>query len=212
MSLPDTAQDDLPAIQRSALDGTGGGPVRGLTVGGRVVLADAAVSASPAVTRPLITHELVHVAQQRRLGAAMPAPGTATAARLESDARTAESRAAWEELLLAPTSPAPPTPDASGSPAPGGAGRSAGDAFSVPAHLQRVFSAGFGAPVQAAEGDAPAPAPSPDAPEGGAGSLAAMSDRDIEELLRRLYPRLRNHLAAELLIARERVGTLVDYR
>ena len=77
----------------------------------------------------------------------------------------------------------------------------------------------FHAGIQAAEGDAPPPAPGPAAPAagGGAGATggapsAAMGDRELEELLHRLYPRLRHTLADEFLVARERAGVLTDLR
>jgi hypothetical protein len=39
-----------------------------------------------------------------------------------------------------------------------------------------------------------------------------MSDRDLDEMLQRLYPRLRRSLSSELLVARERAGMLADLR
>ncbi len=47
------------------------------------------------------------------------------------------------------------------------------------------------------------------AASGGAGPIA---ERDLEEMVRRLYPRLRRSLSSELLVARERAGTLADLR
>jgi hypothetical protein len=47
------------------------------------------------------------------------------------------------------------------------------------------------------------------AASGGAGPIA---ERDLEEMVRRLYPRLRRSLSSELLVARERSGTLADLR
>lgn len=43
-----------------------------------------------------------------------------------------------------------------------------------------------------------------------AATATAMSERDLEELLRKLYPKLRHHFARELLVARERAGSLAD--
>jgi hypothetical protein len=45
------------------------------------------------------------------------------------------------------------------------------------------------------------------APTGASGQL---DDRAVEDLLRRLYPRLRMQLSRELLVARERAGLLTD--
>jgi hypothetical protein len=44
----------------------------------------------------------------------------------------------------------------------------------------------------------------------GGGSAAPIADRDLDEMVRRLYPRLRRSLSSELLVARERAGTLAD--
>ncbi|MFN8518221.1 MAG: hypothetical protein U0667_02260 [Chloroflexota bacterium] len=49
----------------------------------------------------------------------------------------------------------------------------------------------------------------PASPAGGATTIA---DRDLDEMVRRLYPRLRRSLSSELLVARERAGTLADVR
>jgi hypothetical protein len=59
--------------------------------------------------------------------------------------------------------------------------------------------------VQLAEGDAPAAAPPP-----GGGGGTPQGDREIEELVRKIYPRLRHRLAGELLVSRERAGYLAD--
>ena len=50
----------------------------------------------------------------------------------------------------------------------------------------------------------------------GAGGVAAgaspigLGERDLEDLLRKLYPKLRTQLSRELLVARERAGLLTD--
>jgi hypothetical protein len=44
------------------------------------------------------------------------------------------------------------------------------------------------------------------------GGTATIADRDLDEMVRRLYPRLRRSLSSELLVARERAGTLADLR
>lgn len=45
-----------------------------------------------------------------------------------------------------------------------------------------------------------------------ASPLAGLADRDLDEMVRRLYPRLRRTLSSELLVARERAGVLADLR
>ncbi len=44
------------------------------------------------------------------------------------------------------------------------------------------------------------------------GSATSVADRDLDEMVRRLYPRLRRSLSTDLLVARERAGTLADLR
>ncbi|MET0771468.1 MAG: hypothetical protein ABWZ82_00160 [Candidatus Limnocylindrales bacterium] len=50
------------------------------------------------------------------------------------------------------------------------------------------------------------------APAGTSGGAGPMPERDLDEMVRRLYPRLRRSLSSELLVARERAGTLADLR
>jgi len=42
--------------------------------------------------------------------------------------------------------------------------------------------------------------------------VSAMGEREMEELLRKLYPKLRSLFTRELLVARERAGSLADAR
>lgn len=41
---------------------------------------------------------------------------------------------------------------------------------------------------------------------------ASLGERELDEMVRRLYPRLRRSLSTELLVARERAGMLADLR
>ncbi|MBX3030702.1 MAG: hypothetical protein KF809_11115 [Chloroflexi bacterium] len=50
------------------------------------------------------------------------------------------------------------------------------------------------------------------APAAATSPLAGLADRDLDEMVRRLYPRLRRTLSSELLVARERAGVLADLR
>jgi hypothetical protein len=43
-------------------------------------------------------------------------------------------------------------------------------------------------------------------------ATGSVAERDLDEMVRRLYPRLRRSLSSELLVARERAGTLADLR
>ena len=66
-----------------------------------------------------------------------------------------------------------------------------------------VPSGGQQAPAPASTGGAAGPAPA---------ASPADRDRELDELARRLYGRIRTRLAAELLADRERAGLLVDLR
>jgi hypothetical protein len=63
---------------------------RGYTHGGVVHVPDSLGTLDSAEATPLLAHELTHVAQQRRFGAALPAPGTAAGHRLEAEAVVVE--------------------------------------------------------------------------------------------------------------------------
>jgi hypothetical protein len=77
-------------------------------------------------------------------------------------------------------------------------------------------------PARPAETTAPqaSAASAPDGAPSGAGStpgspgspVSPIAERDLDEMVRRLYPRLRRSLSSELLVARERAGTLADLR
>ncbi len=192
-----------------------GGPVRGSTIDGRVTIPAALGPLDRGTGRAALAHELVHVQQQRTLGAQMPAPGSESAHRLESAARTAEAAASFEELtLVRPQAHAAATID-HGSPAGMAVSRSTGSASAGRA------TAAAHAAMQLADGDAPPPAADTTAVAGSAASSAGangaaaggsgLSDRDLDEVLRKLYPRLRRSLSSELLVARERAGMLADH-
>lgn len=147
---------------------------------------------------PLLAHELAHAAQHARTRRGERPRSETT---LEHEARSAEE--AWRPAAspraasIAAPAPAPRLPE----PGP----HSRGPAPSPPA-----------APVQA-----PAPTPStatsrPDpirravaAPGGDTPDAAPLP---IDELVRHLYERIRSRLRAELLVDRERAGTLTDLR
>jgi hypothetical protein len=64
---------------------------RGFTADGVVHLPDEVGALEAGQAAPLIAHELTHAAQQRRFGAALPAPHTATGRRLEAEAAAVEA-------------------------------------------------------------------------------------------------------------------------
>ena len=73
-------------------------------------------------------------------------------------------------------------------------------------------AAGVAVQAQAESAGEMTTAPAPAAPAAGGEPAAhgGMDERQMEELLRRMYPKLRVQLARELLVARERSGLLID--
>ncbi|HYM49501.1 MAG TPA: DUF4157 domain-containing protein, partial [Candidatus Limnocylindrales bacterium] len=156
-------------------------------------------------TQALLAHELTHVAQQRRLGQSLPAENSPLGQRLEADAQDVERswhadavfplaaprrQAASPEEIATPVSSAPLV-------SAGMAGWTAGDGFSsASAGASGARAAIDPTPIQAARpgeaplhaGPAPGAAHAPDAPPG----------RDLDELARQLYDRIRSRLKNEL--------------
>ncbi len=182
-----------------------------MTADGRVSIPAAAGPLDQGQGRAVLAHELVHLQQQRSLGSAMPAPGSESAHRFEAAARAAEADGSWQDLSLA---------------RPQGRAVLAAQPTTVARPVGVPSAAAFDATVQLAADDPPPPAAdsaagasgSAGAVQGGAAAAPAgglttqLSDRDMDEMLRKLYPRLRRHLSSELLVARERAGVLADLR
>jgi hypothetical protein len=186
-------------------------PVRGMTSDGRMAIPASAGPLDRGEGRAVLAHELVHLQQQRSLGVAMPPAGSESAHRLEAAARTAEAHASWQDLSLA---------------RPLGRSMSDPGSVAVARPVGAVTAPTLHTTLQLAEGDPPPPAPDSTGITAAAGSAAQagaaaagatglatqLSDRDMDEMLRKLYPRLRRHLSSELLVARERAGVLADLR
>jgi hypothetical protein len=68
-----------------------------------------------------------------------------------------------------------------------------------------------GAMIQRAPSDSAGGTPEPGA-GGSTAATPAASERDLDELARRLYDRIRLRLSRELLVDRERAGALTDHR
>jgi len=66
-------------------------------------------------------------------------------------------------------------------------------------------------PVQRAEEAAPATGGAPEV-AGAAGGTPGHSDKELDDLARQLYERLRSRLRHELLVDRERAGLITDLR
>jgi uncharacterized protein DUF4157 len=194
---------------------------RAFTEGDDVVLpaAQGPIGSGPA--RSLLAHELTHVAQQRRYGAALPGEASPQGRRLELQAQRVER--AWGVESSSPALPPSPDTSSHGAPLP--------LAPVIPATVQRAMAA-VTAQAEAAEARAvtpvvtaqrqpddatpPAPMAGGEAAAGGTASAGATnaepSEQSMDELAGRLYDRIRGRLKTELLVDRERAGFLTDLR
>jgi hypothetical protein len=138
--------------------------------------------------RSLVAHELVHVAQQRRLGGSLPSEDSPAGRALEAEALTVEAGVTG---MPAPRSgpPAPASPGSALSVAPAPA---AGESRTPPTRGGRP------SPQRAA-------ALAPEDPAPG-------TQQSLEELAESLYGHIRTRLRTELLVDRERAGLLTDVR
>ena len=141
--------------------------------------------------RSLLVHELVHVAQQRAHGSNLP---------LESsrEGRSLERAAVKVSVSAPPAAPPPALPPA----ARVEAGGSLVFGPSAPAPAPTPTPAPTPAPVQRAPVDEPAATNEKEEPE----------QLDLEDLARRLYPRIRPYLRKELSLDRERAGMTLGTR
>lgn len=165
----------------------------------------------------LLRHELVHVGQQRRLGANLPAEGTDAGRRLETEARAAETRGSFaRQLPLAPARRLAAAADAaSGSSSSEGAHQPSGSQIQMASSDQEVPSATAAPPAELAviqRRDASAGSAPGAAPGSNAGHTQEQDEHQLDELAGRLYDRLRNHLRRELLADRDRAGYVADVR
>jgi hypothetical protein len=190
---------------------------RAFSHAGDVYIPAEAGSLESGTGRSLLAHEMTHVRQQRELGASRPSPETDQGLALETEARRAESWALSTDLTLASPagSPAPTPLQASYAHAPAGVtpmSPALASAISSTSrgHAMPSASTTFGG-VQLADDQPPAAPAGPDAAQSGA-LPTGMGERELQELLRQLYPKLRLQLANELLVARERAGLLTDLR
>jgi len=179
----------------------------------------------------LLAHELVHVAQQRRLGPARPAEETAGGRALEHQAQRVEhlvQRTAGSPTGGTRTTAVSHLPLAQPHSDPRAAALATGLA-SLDADGAVVFRSpppsSATAPAPHGSGG-PGPQRAPEAPEAPAslptevapaisatatGSAAANpSNEQLEELAKKLYDKLRERLRAELRFDRERCGRLTD--
>jgi hypothetical protein len=186
-------------------------------------------------TRALLAHELTHAAQQRAFGPSLPSEDSPAGRALEAEAHAAEHSA--REHSHVPLTHFPLSSSAFGVPGPqlsnaGRTQRAPEDLFEAPlswnpfAHNEQQQAGTESAPaprtVQEAWSSPQEAAPEPD-PELAAarGRLLELADQrllDLDdqmalgELAEGLYPRIRLRLQHELLVARERTGTLSDLR
>jgi hypothetical protein len=158
--------------------------------------------------KALLTHELVHVVQQRGL-TPPPAEGSSRGRALEAQARELELAAARPAPEFVAPPPElfvkPPAAAAAAEPVPW---RPPRDEIARPLEPQQAAVAGvpaisgppLGAGIQRAPEAAAAGAPTPAA------------EPSLDEVVNRLYDRISSRLRAELLVDRERAGALTDLR
>jgi hypothetical protein len=137
--------------------------------------------------RPLLVHELVHVAQQRRLAPRRPDERSDEGKALEAEARLIEG----QERKKAETEP-PQISSASAASRP------------EPARPQT--------PVRAAAPPEPSSAPGPGVQRAAETPAAAAPSGEptLDQVASRLYEQLSRQLRRELLVDRERAGLLTD--
>lgn len=181
-------------------------------IGAKAFTRDATVFLPPGLgplteepARSLLAHELVHVAQQHRHGPSLPHERSRPGRPLEREAENVAARVADRPVASTPP-PAPPphvaTVDTSGTwvfPA-------AASAPSVaPSHAAQATTPSQG-PRPVPAGVQRAPADEKAAPEPKPAPL------DLDDLARRLYPRLRPYLRKELSLDRERAALVLGAR
>jgi hypothetical protein len=194
---------------------------RAFTQGDDVYLPAAHGPLNSGPARALLAHELTHVAQQRRLGSALPPEASPGGQHLEAEARGMESTAFnTPEMPLAPRVQSAPangaTPAREATSIEATASQLIGSGMATrAADGSLVFRAPEGAPAAAPWASSSpsvqreaAPAVAPAAPE----ASTTTSDAELEELARKLYEPIRSRLRAELLIDRERAGMIADIR
>jgi hypothetical protein len=208
---------------------------RAFTVGGEIHLpARHGPLASPPA-QALLAHELVHVAQQRRLGLARPAEHTTPGQELEREAMAVEravtvqglhqQAGGWTgappALLLAGDQLRRPATPRTGELLDPRSTALASGAASLDEDGAVVFAPPAGEPPQlspsgadtaSAPQRAPIAPPVDPAPAVPAAAPGGASGADLDELARRLYDRIRLRLRTELRLDRERSGQLTDLR
>lgn len=227
--LGDVAVHRGPAVAEAARDLQ----ARAFTVDGAVHLPDEHGPLSAGAGRSLLAHELTHVAQQRVLGAGLPPESSPLGQRLEAEAVAAERSAATgttvrlpsaatqsAPLPLAQRAPEPLTPTADPAVAAvrAGVARPAGGGSIHFVEPGGTASSGItagspsGSVQRAAAAEAPAAAAAPGgSPAAEAGDPAdADEGQELDELARRLWPRLSERLRGDLLTQREHGGALVE--
>jgi hypothetical protein len=231
-AVPPSSSVDAPVhIDRSSAGAAAAADLRAnaFTSGDTIVLPSGHGPLHSGRGRSLLAHELVHVGQQRRLGAALPHESSPAGRQLEHEARSAE---ALVEAAPPPRSPGMPLarsqaqggsggqPPAIGASAevrravdgaltlagPGSARGSGEAAALASAPTGAVSTDERSLSPQRADASAPAPGPAPTTgPRGD-------DESQLDELARKLYERIRLQLGRELLLDRERSGSLSGSR
>ena len=218
---------------------------RAFTVEAEVHLPDKLGPTSHGEGRETLAHELTHVVQQRRLGAAKPDESSSVGEAMEAEARTVARRVAGPQRVgVAPPPPRRPTvpmvhsarPPEPSAPPQSASSLSFDQQRSMVAEIEdAAMSSGIASRVAAGGvafgGTSPAGATAAAAvgaqrePERSTAVPAAqtvappaapaddpLSPEKLDELATRLYDGIRSRLRHDLLLQRERSGSLFDRR
>ena len=166
---------------------------RSFTHGGEIFMPASVGPLSSGKGQALLAHEMIHVAQQRRLAGSLPGEDSAHGRTLEAEAVAAERA---PDLTLAPRSSSQPRSEESPGPDTGVPATGAGPELTGPrAQPQR-------APNGASGGGTQRPS------RGSKGHTH--TEQELEVLAHQLYHRIGRHLRRELLVDRERAGLALD--
>lgn len=184
---------------------------RAFTSDGEVHLPAAHGRLDRGPAQALLAHELVHVAQQKRMGDTRPAEHTDTGQRLEREAQAVEHHVARQVDTATNASTPLPLP----RPAATKAGPEQHQPFVSPAQV--AVDAGIAS--RAADGSVvfdvpPAGAPAPPPPQRAVNAETSNSPAGVEatpENIDVLYDKIRRRLKDELRLNRQRLGMNMDF-
>lgn len=183
---------------------------RAFTAGGEVHVPASHGSLESGPGRALLAHELVHVAQQRRIGPNLPAEDSPLGRELETQARLVEQ--SWSSSISHRAATAPRRARAAATRSqPAAAEPTQRAAGTAPAAPPPPSPSGPAAPAAEPGRSAAATSPPPPSAAPPAAPQETASS-DVQQLADRVYERVRTLLRTELLVDRERSGFVTDVR